>query len=132
MWSWLTGNGVFKEDDFDDDRDQLADFYHSRGYLDFEIKDVKLDHPTTNTMVIRFYLYEGRQYKVGSVTFTGNKLFNAEEIHRGLQGVHNFRAFQGQARPARPADGYRRHLHARWPEQGHAGHRGFLRQQGLY
>jgi outer membrane protein insertion porin family len=90
MFSWLTGSGVFKEDEFQDDRDQLAEFYHSRGYLDFEIKDVKLDHPATNKMVIRFYLYEGRQYKVGSVTFTGNKLFNAEEIHRGLQSVHNF------------------------------------------
>jgi outer membrane protein insertion porin family len=90
MFSWLTGSGVFKEDDSDADRDQLAEFYHSHGYLDFEIKDVKLDYPATNKMVIRFYLYEGRQYKVGSVTFTGNKLFNAEEIHRGLQSVHNF------------------------------------------
>jgi outer membrane protein insertion porin family len=90
MFSWLTGSGVFREDDFDDDHDQLAEFYHSRGYLDFEIKDAKLDHPATNKMVIRFYLYEGRQYKVGSVTFTGNKLFNAEEIQRGLQSVHNF------------------------------------------
>jgi outer membrane protein insertion porin family len=87
MFSWLTGSGVFREDDFDDDRDQLAEFYHSRGYLDFEIKDVKLDHPVTNKMVIRFYLYEGRQYKVGSVTFAGNKLFNAEEIQHGLQAV---------------------------------------------
>ena len=90
MFSWLTGSGVFREDDFDDDHDQLAEFYHSRGYLDFEIKDAKLDHPATNKMVLRFYLYEGRQYKVGSVTFTGNKLFNAEEIQRGLQSVHNF------------------------------------------
>jgi len=90
MWSWLSGNGVFKVDEFDDDRDSLTEFYHNHGYLDFEIKDVKFDHPTTNTMVIRFYLYEGRQYKVGSVTFTGNKLFNAEEIHRGLQAVRDF------------------------------------------
>ncbi len=90
MFSWITGSGVFKEDEFDDDRNQLTDFYHNHGYLDFEIKDVKLEHPTTNTMVIRFYLYEGRQYKVGSITFTGNKLFNAEEIHRGLEAVHNF------------------------------------------
>jgi outer membrane protein insertion porin family len=90
MFSWITGNGVFKEDDFDDDHDQLAEFYHGRGYLDFEIKDVKLDHPATNKMVIRFYVYEGRQYKVGTVTFTGNKLFKAEEIHGGLQSVHSF------------------------------------------
>ena len=90
MFSWITGSGVFKEDDFDDDRNQLVEFYHNHGYLDCEIKDAKLEHPTTNTMVIRFYVYEGRQYKVGSVAFTGNKLFNAEEIHRGLQSVHDF------------------------------------------
>jgi outer membrane protein insertion porin family len=99
MFSWLTGSGVFKEDEFQDDRDLLAEFYHSRGYLDFEIKDVKLDHPATNKMVIRFYIYEGRQYKVGSVTFTGNKLFNAEEIHRGLQAVHNFEHSKGKLGP---------------------------------
>jgi len=90
MFSWITGSGVFKEDEFQDDRESLTDFYHNHGYLDFEIKDVKLEHPTANTMVIRFYLYEGRQYKVGSATFTGNKLFNVEEIHRGLQSVHDF------------------------------------------
>ncbi len=90
MFSWITGSGVFKEDEFDDDRNQLIEFYQNHGYLDFEIKDTKLDHPKTNTMVIRFYVYEGRQYKVGSVTFTGNKLFNAEDIHRGLQSVHDF------------------------------------------
>ena len=90
MFSWITGSGVFKEDEFDDDRGQLVDFYHNHGYLDFEIKDVKLDRPKTNTMVIRYYIYEGRQYKVGSVAFTGNKLFNAEDIRRGLQSVHDF------------------------------------------
>ena len=60
MWSWITGSGVFKQDDFDDDRDQLTEFYHSRGYLDFDIKDVKLEHPTPKTMVIRYYIFEGR------------------------------------------------------------------------
>jgi outer membrane protein insertion porin family len=99
MFSWVTGSGVFKEDEFQDDRDLLAEFYHSRGYLDFEIKDVKLDHPATDKMVIRFYLYEGRQYKVGSVTFTGNKLFDAEGIRRGLQSVHNFEHSKGKLGP---------------------------------
>jgi outer membrane protein insertion porin family len=67
--SWMTGSGVFKQDDFDDDRDQLTEFYRSRGYLDFDIKDVKLEHPTPKTMVVRYYIYEGRQYKVGAITF---------------------------------------------------------------
>jgi len=89
MFSWLTDSGVFREDDFSDDRDQLADFYHTHGYLDFEIRDVKFEHPTTNTMAIRLFIYEGRQYKVGSVTFTGNQLFSVDDIRRGLQAVRS-------------------------------------------
>ena len=27
MFSWLTGSGVFKQDDFDDDKNTLADYY---------------------------------------------------------------------------------------------------------
>jgi outer membrane protein insertion porin family len=88
MFSWLTGSGVFKQDDFDADRDRLVDFYRAHGYLDFEIKDVKLDRPTPNTMVIRFYVFEGRQYKVGAVTFTGNTIFNEADIERGMQSVN--------------------------------------------
>ena len=76
------GQRRVKEDEFQDDRESLTDFYHNHGYLDFEIKDVKFEQLTANTLAIRFYLYEGRQYKVGSVVFTGNKLFNAEDIHR--------------------------------------------------
>jgi outer membrane protein insertion porin family len=99
MFSWLTGSGVFKQDDFDDDRGQLTEFYRNHGYLDFEIKDVKFQHPTPNTMVVRFYVYEGRRYKVGSIKFSGNKLFSDEEIHRGLIAVHEFEHAEGTLGP---------------------------------
>jgi outer membrane protein insertion porin family len=98
-YSWMTGSGVFKQDDFDNDKDALTDFYRGRGYLDFEIKDVKLDHPTPDTMVIRYYVFEGRQYKVGSVKFTGNKIFNDDEIRLGLQAVHDFQHSKDKVGP---------------------------------
>jgi len=90
MFSWLTGSGVFKQDEFDDDKDALTEFYRSHGYLDFEIKDVKFDHPKVDKMALRFYVYEGKQYKVGSVKFTGNTLFDDATIRAGLQFVHDF------------------------------------------
>jgi len=99
MFSWLTGSDVFKQDQFEDDRDALTVFYRSHGYLDFETKDVKFEHPTPNTMDIRFFVFEGRQYKVGSVKFTGNKIFNDEEVHRGLQYVHDFERLRGKLGP---------------------------------
>ena len=99
MFSWLTGSGVFKQDDFDEDRDKLVDFYRNHGYLDFEIKDIKLDHPTKNTMVIRYYVYEGRQYRVGSIKVTGNKTFNDADIQKGLVAVHDFQRSKDKLGP---------------------------------
>ncbi len=89
-FSWLTGSGYFEQDEFDADRDRLNDFYRNHGYLDFEIKDVKQDHPTTNTMALKFYVFEGRQYKVGDIKITGTKIFSDAEILKGLQFIHDY------------------------------------------
>jgi outer membrane protein insertion porin family len=126
MFSWLSGRGVFKQDEFEDDRDRLAEYYHSHGYLDFEIKNVRLERPTTNTLMIRFYLYEGRQYKVGTVTLSGNTLFNAEKIRLGLKAVHDAERSKAKLGPHGLA------MDTGDIFQGHAGHRGVLRQQGLH
>jgi outer membrane protein insertion porin family len=87
MFSWITGSGVFKDEQFDDDKEKLAEFYLNKGYIDFEIKDVQFEHPTPRTLVIRFILYEGRQYKVGAVKFAGNKLFSTADIAAGIRRV---------------------------------------------
>jgi outer membrane protein insertion porin family len=89
MCSWLTGSGVFKDDQFDEDKEKLIELYREKGYIDFEIKDVQFLNPTPRTMVIRFVLYEGTQYKVGSVKFSGNKLFTVAEITQGLRVAHD-------------------------------------------
>jgi outer membrane protein insertion porin family len=87
MFSWITSSGVFKDEQFDDDKEKLAEFYRNKGYIDFEIKDVQFVHPTPRTLVIRIIVYEGRQYKVGSVKITGNKLFSSAEIAEGIRRV---------------------------------------------
>jgi len=86
--SWITGSGVFKEDEFDDDKEKLAQFYHEKGYIDFEIKDVEFLHPTPKTMVLQIDVFEGSQYKVGAIKFTGNKLFSAAEIAAANRAAH--------------------------------------------
>ncbi len=98
-FSWLTGSGYFQQDDFDGDRDRLSDYYRNHGYLDFEIKDVKLDRPTTNVMNIMYSVYEGRQYKVGGVKISGSKIFSDPEIVKGLQDVHAFQRAKGKLGP---------------------------------
>ena len=80
MFSWLTGTGVLKDEQFEEDKDKLAEFYQNEGYVDFRIKDIKIDRPNDKSMILRMSVDEGRQYKVGKVTFTGNKLFTTEQL----------------------------------------------------
>ncbi len=91
MFSWITGSGYLKDDQFEDDKEKLAEFYRDHGYIDFELRDVQIEKPTTKTMVLKLQVYEGRQYKVGAVTFTGNKIFSLGDITNGLRNVQEFR-----------------------------------------
>ncbi len=83
--SWLTGSGRFKDDQFEEDKLRLEDFYLARGYLDFEIKDVHFESPTPETMVIRFEVFEGTPYQVGSVQVEGAKLFPTNNLESTLK-----------------------------------------------
>jgi outer membrane protein insertion porin family len=87
MWSWLTGSGVLKDEEFEDDKEKLYEFYRNEGYIDFEIKEIKFDSINPKWMVIRFVVNEGKQYHVGTVEFKGNTLFTADEIRKGVPDI---------------------------------------------
>ena len=85
MFSWLTGSDKFKDDQFDEDKERLAEFYRNKGYLDFEIKSVDYEYPRPDRMVIKFQLFEGKQYKVGAVAVKGNAVFPTAELERDIR-----------------------------------------------
>ena len=84
MFSWLTGSGRLKDEQFEDDLDKLRDYYREQGYLDVDIPPEKIiyDYPTPKKLVVTIQISEGRQYKVGEVTFTGNKLHSSKMLKR--------------------------------------------------
>jgi outer membrane protein insertion porin family len=82
--SWFTKKGFLKETVVEEDKDRLAEFYRSEGYIDAEVKDVKYDQPDKERIVVTFFVYEGSQYKVGKLDVEGNQLFSTEEIHKKL------------------------------------------------
>jgi outer membrane protein insertion porin family len=83
--SWLTGSGTLKDEQFEDDKEKLADFYRENGYIDFRINDVKFDQVTDRKVAITFDIFEGRLYKTGSVEIKGNSLFPTEDILKRLK-----------------------------------------------
>ncbi len=82
-WWWLgvfSGAGKLKDDVLEDDKDALADFYRSQGYIDIELKEVKQEFVTPRRMILHFVFNEGRQYKVGAISFKGVSLFTTNEL----------------------------------------------------
>ena len=77
IFSWLTGGGLLKDDEFDTDLGKLRDYYKEAGYLDVEIAEDKItfDYPKPDRLFITIRVSEGRQYKLGDISFSGNKLY---------------------------------------------------------
>jgi outer membrane protein insertion porin family len=82
MFSWLTGTGKFKDDLFEDDVTKLLDYYRDQGYLDVDIPldRITYDYPRARRMIINLHVDEGRQYRIGEITFTGCKLYSGEML----------------------------------------------------
>ena len=89
IFRWINFHRKFKEEVFEDDKDKLTEFYQNAGYIDFEIRDIKFTYPSPNRMKIDFVLFEGSRYKIGSVKFTGNKVFSTEQLIEGLKAEHH-------------------------------------------
>ncbi|HEX4121708.1 MAG TPA: outer membrane protein assembly factor BamA [Verrucomicrobiae bacterium] len=85
MFSWLTGSGVLKEDDFDEDKDKLTEYFQNKGYIDFAIKDIQFDPITPKWMIIRIIVSQGQQYRVGTLDIKGNKLYTTNELIHGVK-----------------------------------------------
>lgn len=85
MFSWITGSGVLKADEMEEDKEKIADFYREEGYIDFELKEVATEQVNDKKMIVRFNVEEGRQYKVGAVSVTGNTNFTSDEIFKGIR-----------------------------------------------
>lgn len=80
MWSWLTRGGFFRDDKFEEDQELLKEFYRDKGYIDFDLKDVEFVNETAKSMVVRLHIFEGRQYKLGQVSFVGTTMLPTNAV----------------------------------------------------
>jgi outer membrane protein insertion porin family len=85
MFSWLTRSGVLKDEQLEDDKEKLAEFYRNEGYIDFELKEVRYVYQTPRKLVLRFVLAEGRRYRVGALDFKGVTLFTTNQVMEKLK-----------------------------------------------
>ena len=100
LYSWLTDGGRYKADQFQDDLDKLRDYYRNQGYLDIDIPQQKviLDYPSPVRMVVTIQITEGRQYHIGAISFSGNKIYSSRLLRHGAPAKARHGVLATQAR----------------------------------
>lgn len=77
-------SGVFKEEYFKKDLDNVRGFYQQEGYLDVKI-DPAFDYDKDKRWIyIKIAVDEGQHYVAGDIKITGNELFPESEIWQEL------------------------------------------------
>lgn len=85
IFSFLDSRGKLKDDQLEDDKEKILEFYRGEGYIDFELKEVKYEYETPNRVKLHFIISEGRQYKVGAVQIKGASLFPTNDLLKTLK-----------------------------------------------
>jgi outer membrane protein insertion porin family len=80
-FSWFTGSGVLDEENLDEDRKQVEAFYSDNGYVRARVgtPDVKIS-PDGKAINISIPIEEGNVYKVGTLGFKGDLIFDEKEL----------------------------------------------------
>ena len=95
LLSFINKSGLFKDDDFKSDLNSLRTYYNSKGYIDMSVKDVKFDTVGPNQLHVTITVFEGIQYTVGKIDFTGNVIFTNADL-RTYRGFHVIRMGEGK------------------------------------
>jgi len=80
IFSFFNKSGLLIEEQFKEDLKKLRDYYQSKGYIDMQVRDVKRSNPEPDRIDIKITVFEGIQYKVGTLNLAGNQLFTQEQV----------------------------------------------------
>jgi outer membrane protein insertion porin family len=86
FFSFILKGGTYKEEKFEDDAQNIIDYYRDRGYVRAQVgqPDLKTledsEDGQTRWVQLQVPITEGAKYKIGEFTFEGNKVAKSEAL----------------------------------------------------
>lgn len=84
LTSWYTKAGTYNQEMIEHDKMTIISYMQSRGYADAHV-EVHVEEAKLGRIDVLFTVEPGSIYKVGSVGFTGNRVFSNEDVERHLR-----------------------------------------------
>ena len=82
--SWITGRGTYQEAKFEEDAEKVEEYYRERGYIQARVGTPEIrtiedsKDKETRWVQLRVPVTEGNRYRVGAVSFDGNKVVDTK------------------------------------------------------
>jgi len=86
IFSFLTGSGVYRDEEIRNDIERIRMLYHNHGYINVEIAEPEIGLSNDKRkLYIDISISEGDQYKLGSISIKGNTVFSDEELFSHIE-----------------------------------------------
>ena len=83
--AFIDKSGRLDQNKLKDDLNNVRDLYQSKGYIDVDIPETRLERLSNGNLNLVVVIREGTQYRVGSLKFEGTQVFTDAEIRRFLK-----------------------------------------------
>ncbi len=84
IFNFFTKAGRLDTEQLDQDLAAIRDYYQNKGFIDAQVQPARIDQ-RDGSVEITFPIVEGPQYRVGTVTFVGAKVFAPDELARATK-----------------------------------------------
>jgi outer membrane protein insertion porin family len=91
FFSFISGSGTYQEAKFEEDAEAVVSYYRDRGYVAVQVGQPELKYledssdKKTRWMQLRVPVTEGERYRMGDITFEGNKVVRVEALRSLFQ-----------------------------------------------
>ena len=84
FFSFLTDSGALKKDAIENDIRRIEALYPNNGFLDSKVSDPEIGR-LPKGLLLTIHVFEGRQYRVGEIRFSGESGLNAKEMREKVK-----------------------------------------------
>jgi len=92
FFSFIFDSGTFKKDVIENDVRKIETLYQNNGFLDSKVSDPEIRRAKKG-LEVTIHVFEGKQYRVGNVAFSGETEVPAEQLRKAVKfstaGVFN-------------------------------------------
>jgi len=84
FFSFISDSGTFKKDVIENDIRKIEALYQNNGFLDSKVSDPEVRRGKKG-LEVTIHVFEGRQYRVGDVGFSGESEVPAEDLRKAVK-----------------------------------------------